>query len=609
LQQQLKQLIRQRQWAELNKRCYIHCRTHPHDLDVWFTWGQASGRLGKFTEAFSCFSHILTVDPDNAGACYNLGKLFSLQGDFAQAEQYYRQAIELRTDLAEAYSNLGQVLYNRLKLREAEAIYHQALSYQPDYTNPHYHLDALAGEKKNKPQPGISFVAMMHNQLGIVQRKRNHIAAARASFQKAIELAPDYTLAHSNLLFLLSYHVLCRPTEMLTAHQAWDQRHGGAEKAATFTHLPVNDPDRRLRIGYVSPDFHQHAVNYFFEPLLAAHHRDRVEVYCYAEVNRPDAVTKRLAELADGWRSTVGMTDLQVARMVHEDRIDVLIDLAGHTGTRLPVFTYRPAPVQATYLGYLTTTGLATMDYWITDEVLHPPDTVELASETLYRLPRCCLAYQAVTDAPAPQARAGVPLTFGSFNQITKLSPETISLWSAILRRLPEARLLLKCQLLTDRDVAASIHQQFATHGIGAERLQLLSHTPSYQAHLAIYNQVDIALDTVPRTGGSTSTDALWMGTPLLTLAGERFIERLSATMLDAIGLPELIAESREDYIAKAVQLAGDPIRRASWHASLRQRMATSPLCDASGLATALEDAYQNMWQRCLHHAGQGAHD
>jgi len=608
LQQQLQQLIRHRQWVQLHQCCAEHCRVHKQDLNTWFTWGLVSGRLGKYTQAFACFRHILTVEPHNAGACYNLGKLFSLQGDFSQAEQYYRQAIELKKDLAEAYSNLGQVLYNRLCLSEAEAIYSRALAYQPDYANPHYHLDAGAGHPKNGPPARISFQAIMHNQLGMVQRKRNHIAAARASFQKAINLAPDYVLAHSNLLFLLSYHVLCSPAEMLAAHQAWDRRHGGAAKAATFGHLSVDDPDRRLRIGYVSPDFHQHAVNYFFEPLLAAHHRERVEVYCYAEVSRPDVVTRRLAALADGWCSTVGMTDLQVARKIHEDRIDVLIDLAGHTGSRLPVFAYHPAPLQATYLGYLTTTGLAAMDYWITDEVLHPQDTVELASETLYRLPRCCLAYQAAADAPAPQARTGTPLTFGSFNQITKLSPETISLWSVILQRLPEARLLLKCQLLADRDVAASIHEQFATHGIGAERLQLLSHTPSYQAHLATYNQVDIALDSVPRTGGSTSTDALWMGTPLLTLAGERFIERLSATMLDAIGLPELIAESREDYIEKAVKLATDARRRTALHASLRQRMATSPLCDASGLAAALEDAYQNMWRRYLGAAGQGTH-
>ena len=588
--------------------CTERCRTHGHDLDAWFILGLVNGRLGKLEEASSCFHHILAIDPHNAGASYNLGKLHSLQGEFAQAEQYYRQAIKFKKDLAEAYSNLGQVLYNRLKLREAEDIYRQALSYQPDYANPHYHLDAVSGEKKNEPIPGVSFAAMMYNQLGMVQRKQNKIATARASFQKAVDLAPAYTLAHSNLLFLLSYHVLCSPAEMLAAHRAWDQCHGGAEKAATFYHRASDDPDRRLRIGYVSPDFHLHAVNYFFEPLLAAHHRERVEVYCYAEVSRPDVVTRRLTELADGWRSTIGMTDLQVARKIHEDRIDVLIDLAGHTGTRLPVFSYRPAPVQATYLGYLTTTGLAAMDYWITDEVLHPRNTVELASESLYRLPRCCLVYQAAADAPAPQARADAPLIFGSFNQITKLSPETISLWSTILRRLPEARLLLKCQLLADRDVSISIYEQFATHGIGVERLQLLSHTPSYRAHLATYNQVDIALDTVPRTGGSTSTDALWMGTPLLTLAGERFIERLSATMLDAIGLPELIADSHEDYVEKAVALATSPDRQAALHNSLRQKMAASPLCDASGLAAALEDAYQNMWQRYLCKAGQGAH-
>jgi len=340
------------------------------------------------------------------------------------------------------------------------------------------------------------------------------------------------------------------------------------------------------------------AVSYFFEPILAAHDRAQVEVICYAEVQPGDEVTARLRGLADGWVTTVGLSDAALAERIHGDGIDVLVDLAGHTGqNRLGAFTYKPAPIQATYLGYFTTTGLEAMDYWLSDAVLTPLDTVEQATETIWRLPRTCVVYQAPTEAPAVAERppAG-PVTFGSFNDLSKISPEAVSRWSEILRQVPGSRLLLKAKQLADAGECEKWRSRFEAEGIDRARLELRARTASLGEHLGMYGEVDIALDAMPRTGGTTTAEALYMGVPVVSLAGQRFIERLSASMLVSVGLEELVAESEEEYIARAVALAGDDERRRALRSSLRERMLGSPLCDARGLAAALEQAYRQMW-------------
>jgi predicted O-linked N-acetylglucosamine transferase (SPINDLY family) len=394
----------------------------------------------------------------------------------------------------------------------------------------------------------------------------------------------------------MSYNALYSPDRILEEHRNWDAIQGGKQKAHTFSHSSSGGPDKRLKIGYVSPDLRQHAVSLFFDPILKNHDRNKVEVFCYAEVSKPDAVTERLKMMADKWRTTVDLSDEDVAHMIYDDKIDILIDLAGHTAdSRLRVFTYKPAPVQVTYLGYCTTTGLKTMDYWITDMVLHPKDTLELAVETIIRLPRCWICYQPPADAPKiePRVCANNGVTFGSFNNLSKMTPDVIACWSQLLKEVPNSRLLLKARLLADPFIKERTLIQFAHHGINRERITLSPHTPSYMAD---YDKVDIALDTFPRTGGATTADALWMGVPVITLVGQRYIERQGASMLKVIGLEKLIASTFEDYINKAVVLAKDYEQRIELHTSLRERMANSPLCDGRDLTQALEDAYRKMW-------------
>ena len=581
-------------------------RLDPGYISAYNNLGSALQRQVKIKESIACYRKAVLLDPSIAESHYNLGTALQDNGQFRDAIDSYRKALHCKPDHIEAHNNLGNALHLVGQITEAQRHFQQALALKPDY-------------------------AEAHNNLGKTLSESGDYTGALEHYQKALTLKPDYAEAHSNLLFVLSYNVLRSPREMLEESQHWDHIQGREGKAQRFTHATSGDPNRyplgpvpsgvhrRLRIGYVSPDFWHHAVSYFLEPILAEHDRTQVEVFCYAEVINPDAVTQRLQTLADHWCSTVGMSDEALARLIFDDHIDILIDLAGHTaGNRLKAFTYKPAPVQVTYLGYFATTGLDTMDYWITDETLHPPNTpghtlkgtggtgtVELATESLLRLPRCCLVYQANPEAPEVAERSGEDIVFGSFNQLTKTSPEAIALWAQVLQAMPRARLLIKTTQLADPVIRDHLLQQFAAHHIATERLILLPRTPSYREHLDTYSQVDIALDTIPRTGGATTAEALWMGVPVITLAGERFIERLSASMLNAVGLDELIAHSQQDYVAKAVALAHDPQQRAELRASLRSRMSASPLCDAKGLAHSLEIAYREMWKNHLAMTGE----
>ena len=583
----------------------------PNNAVYHYNYGNTLKIIGKTNEALQEYRQAVTLKAEFPLAHNNLGNLLSDLGRPADAIPHYQQALRYNPGYAEAYNNLGNSLKDLGKLEAALDNFQKAFALQPDNADILMNLGNILKDL-DRSREAVHYLqktidlspqsTVAHYNLATVLGETGQTARAITHFRTALQIDPNNTDARSNLLFLLSYNVLCSPQEMLAAHQEWDHAHGGGpERARTFRHEHNDDPERHLRIGYVSPDFRHHAVSYFFEPLLKAHDCQQVEVFCYAEVIHPDTVTRRLQAQADHWRSTVDLSDEAMARQIFDDGIDILIDLAGHTaGNRLKAFSYKPAPVQASYLGYFTTTGLAAMDYWITDEVLTPRDTVELTTETIYRLPRCCLVYQAAADAPDVMQPDHEHVTFGSFNQARKISSATVALWSAVLQAVPQSQLLLKSKRLADTAVQTKVRQQFATHGIDSKRLILLSATASYREHLATYGQVDIALDTIPRTGGSTTADALWMGVPVITLAGERFIERLSATMLSAVGLQELITPSREDYVACALALAQDHNRRNTLRSSLRQRMADSPLCDATDLARALEHAYRQMWRQFL---------
>jgi len=631
----------EKRWPEAIAAYRAALQFAPEDAAIHFNLGATLWAAGDLRGAADAYRAALRIRPDWPEAHANLGNVLVQQGNLGAAAEAYRNAVAARPGYLAAHARLGDCLFDLKDFAGALRHYREArVMVERSVTAPESTPESKPGSNRESTTESPALLGSLHYREAATLQKLGRIMEAETAYRHALRLQPDHVhsyinlakierdlarydeavsllrtardlapgnrLVATNLLFQLSYQTLIEPEAVLAAHRAWDKQFGEAGRAACFRHAPPAADDTRgrdkpLRIGYVSPDLKHHAVSRFFEPLLAAHDRSRVEVYCYAEVAAPDAVTERLKAQADHWRTTVGKSDAEVARQIFEDGIDILIDLAGHTAdNRLQVFTYKPAPIHASYLGYCTTTGLEAMDYWITDAVVTPEDTVERTCETIWRLPRCWLCYRpdpgTGSEAPAvtPRPTDG-PVTFGSFNQLSKLSESVIALWSEVLKAVPDARLLLKAQPLADEGVRAEIRGRFARLGVASDRLDLRGATLDF---LLEYGEVDIALDPFPRTGGATTTDALWMGVPVVTLAGERMIERQGASLLTAVGLEELIATDRADYVAKAVALARNPERRARLRSELRERMAASELCDGRGLAAALEDAYREMWHR-----------
>lgn len=596
-------LLKQGELNEAARQCEAVLNSRGDDVDVLLVLGLIHARRCTWEEARTCFLRALALSPDDHAAWFNLGRVQFVLKQHDSALESFNRILHLKADCSEACLYIGRLYYQQSRWREAQQYFLRALQFHPDVANHRYYLGKLADDPEQIERDRRNYWALAHNELGKTHRNQGQPDQAAAHYRQALQLKPDYAEAHSNLLFILSYNVMCSPRELLQQHQAWDQIHGVKERLAAFHPDGQDDPQRRLRIGYISPAFCFHVISFFMEPILRFHDKGQVEVFCYAEVAQPDDYTERLKGMVDGWRSTVGMGDEAVARMIHEDHIDILVDLAGHTNnSRLKALAYKPAPVQVTYLGYFSTTGLEAMDYWLTDHVLHPEDTVELATETIYRLPRCCVCYQPPEPSPdvVTSKRQGDAIMFGSFNDLLKTTPRSIALWSRVLKAVPGSMMTLKTGALADANVRQSVIERFAAHGVSAERLILRPQIHSHFEHMRCYGEMDIALDTVPRTGGTTTADALWMGVPVITLAGALFIERLSATMITAVGAHDLIAGSEEDYVAKAVALASDADHRLRLRQSLRGRMAASPLCDGAGLASAMETAYRDMWRRYL---------
>ena len=424
------------------------------------------------------------------------------------------------------------------------------------------------------------------------------------ALRQALRLEPDLMLARSALVYALNYpsDADVDPESKLEAALAWGDMHA-ASTLAHRVHANLPDPNRRLRIGYLSPDFRDHSVAFFLPPLLDQNHSDAIETYCYSNVKRPDARTKQLQKTAHHWRDISQQSDIQVADQIVADEIDILVDLAGHTlGGRLGVFALKPAPVQVSYLGYPATTGVAAIDYRFTDNIADPPGmTDRYHVEKLVRLPHGFVCYTPPDDAPPVAALPAFDngyVTFGSFNHICKISDNTLSVWSAILNRVPDSRLVLKYKALNDAITRSRLLGRFREHDIAVERIDLLDFVPSRKAHLDTYNRIDIALDTFPYNGTTTTCEALWMGVPVVTLAGREHAGRVGVSVFEQVGLESFIAQTEQDYIDIAATMASNLHRLAELRHELRSSMATSRLCDHDGFARAITDSYRTIWKK-----------
>ena len=522
------------------------------------------------------FERALILRPELAEAHSNLGAAFKDQGKLQEAVAQFERALLINPELSEAHSNLGTALQALGTLDRAVEQFERALSLKPDF-------------------------AEARSNLGAALKDQGKVDAALMQFERALVVKPDFVTAHSNMLFCSLYDERLSANQLFVAHQEWDLRHGRSTQQPQ-AYINTRLAERRLKVGYVSGDFRQHSVAWFLLPLLMAHDHRVVEVFCYAEVKRPDDVTELFKALADHWRTTVGMSDETVAAQIAADGIDILVDLAGHTaGNRLMVFARKPAPIQVTWLGYPSSTGLSAIDYRLVDAVTDPEDDVtSVSSEKLVRLDDSFLCYGPPMEAPLPippPALKSGTITFGSFNNPTKYSAATIETWVKLLNRMPSARLLLKGLPFSDASIRASYLARFTERGVPSQQITLLGPTPDRAGQLAHYHQIDIALDPFPYNGTTTTCEALWMGVPVVGLRGDRHSARVGASLLTSIGLDELVAQDIEGYLDIAVRLAHDQSRLAKLRATLRARMAASPLCDSHSFARKMEGAYRSMWR------------
>lgn len=620
-----------------------HSDAH-HNLGIAL---QATGRL---EEAAAAFRAAIEIDPQAAESHCNLGQVLTETGDYAAAEAALRQALALDPQSTEAENGLGRLLECRGEDEAAVTAFDSALLSNPQNVQAHYNrahtllkagdaAGALLGfESVIAIEPGL---AKAHSNRGVALEALMRFEDAAAAYQTALSLdsalmearnnlagvyllqgrhdeaeriyretldlslaagSPRTPAVHSNLLFAMSYNDAHDVAALSAEHARWQAMHGnaGGDAAPAFCNSP--DPDRRLRVGYVSADFRGHAVSFFISPLLRTHDRAAVEIYCYADVSRPDELTAQIRATADVWRDTAALSHSSLADLIRADGIDILVDLAGHTnGNRLPAFALKPAPVQVSYLGYAMTTGLAAMDYKLTDAHITPPDTKEGFTEVLATLPDSFACYAPPIQAPAigplPALATG-QITFGCFNNLAKVTADVIALWSATLHAVPGSRLILKAKALNDAAARERLTGQFAAHDIGRERLVLRGHVNDVGDHLAAYNDIDIALDTFPYAGGTTTFEALWMGVPVISLAGDRSTARLSLSFLMTAGLGALATTDPSAFVHCAGELAGNRPRLAEIRDKLRQRVAVSPLCDATRFARNVEDLYRAMWRR-----------
>ncbi len=536
-------------------------------------------------EAGALLARSLEREPDNADAHLNLGVVLSALGRDADAEASYRHGLARKPAAVDGHNNLGVLLEHMGRYAEAEASYRRASELAPEAAHP------------------LNNLAVMLKELG---RLDEAIAVQR----RAIALDPELPVARSNLLYKLVYDESLSPQALFAEHAAWGRAQAArfATAGARFANSP--QPERRLRVGYVSADFRHHSVAFFAEALLAAHDKNAVEAFLFANDARVDAVTRRLSAHADRVVSIFGMADERAAAQIRELGIDILLDLSGHTsGNRMMLFARKPAPVQATWLGYPATTGLPAIDYRITDAVADPPGEADaLHTERLVRLDPGFLCYRpldrAGAVAPLP-ARAAGHVTFGSFNNFAKLSPGTIALWARLLREVPNSRLLLKASQFKDADTRARCRAAFTAAGIADERIEIVPPLTDPAEHLALYGRVDIGLDPLTYNGTTTTCEALWMGVPTVTLRGDRHVSRVGASIMTVVGLKTFIAATPDDYVAIARRFARALDQLAGLRSGMRERLLASPLCDARHFAGAMESAYRDMWRRWC--AAQGA--
>lgn len=616
----------------------------PDVAEAQFYLGMTLARLGRQEAGVPHLERAIVLKPGLAEAHLNLGSALNELGRFEAARTHFERALALKPGLPEAHNGLGNALASLGKLEAATAQFKQAIIYKPDFADAFASLghawqemgqskaaracwekviefhptDAMAHAALGRALSALGehshaldcfaqslhldgAIAEAHLWLGQALFPWGRYSEGVAHMERAISMTPENHIYQGSMLFPLHYLPELDAAGIAARHRAFAERFEVPLKSLWQSHDNTPDPERRLRVGFVSADFRRHPVGYFMADLLASLNNTNIELYAYVSQWKDDDLTERIKPHFAIWRTCESVSDDAMATLIRADNIDILVDLSGHTdGNRLLVFARKPAPVQVTYLGYFDTTGLGAMDYILGNRWLLPECEAGLYTEQPWWLPDSHLCFTppdvsvAVCPLPAYQKKH---ITFGCFNKLEKLNTEVIACWARLMHAVPGSQLLLKCKPFGDAAVAERYRDLFASHGIGPERL-ILEGESDFKMYLESHKRVDIALDPYPYNGGTTTVQALWMGVPVVVLQGDHYVAHMGESILHTMNMPEWIAADEDDYVAKAVAYASDLPALAALRAELRSRLLESPICDAPRFARNLEMAFRGMWRK-----------
>ena len=569
--------------------------------------GAALVEQGQFDEAISAYRRALQVRPAFWEALNNLGNALRERGQWGEAIGAYRRALDLKPDYPEVLNNLGAALAGQGQLDEAITAYRRALELKSDYPEAHFNLGITLRERGQVDEAIAAYRRALElksdypealNNLGAALAGQGQIDEAITAYRHALGLNPENAWVHSNLVYTLQFHPDHDATTISEERERWNYRFGEPVKPFALPHANDRSPKRPLRIGYVSPDFRDHVVGRYLLPLFKRHDRRNFEIVCYSGVTRPDPLTEEFRQRAGQWRTTVGVGDEALADMIRRDGVDILVDLTQHmAGNRLPVFARKPAPIQVSFAGYPDRTGLEAIEHRISDRHL-AGGSAEMGAgskeqihliDSFYCYDPCGVEVE-VNSLPALESGT---VTFGCLNHFRKVNEQVLSLWGRVLRKVRDSRLMISSSAGSPRQRTLEALER---QGVAAGRVEFVDFRPR-QEYLELHHRLDVILDTFPYNGGVTTCDALWMGVPVVSLAGETPVSRAGLSLLSNIGWPELVARSELEYVKIAAGLAEDLPRLADLRSTLRERMKNSVLMDAPRFARNVEAAYRKMWQ------------
>jgi protein O-GlcNAc transferase len=577
----------------------------PRLAEAHFNLGNLLAAQKRYGSAAEAFGAAVALKPKWVDAYNNLGTSLNSSGRPREAMEALMKALEINPNHARALMNVGIVCFGAKRLAEAAAAFRRAAAIDPNNSRILFNLGTTLGHQARSDeaidcltratQLEPNFVDA-HSNLGNALRDAGDMDGSLASYRRALQLKPDDVRVHSNIVYAVHFHPEYDAAAIFAELTQWDERHAQPLRGEILP--PGNDrsPNRRLRIGYVSTEFWAQAEAHFVLPLLEGHDRKEFEIHCYSTGEQKDAITERHRKAADYWYEAGRMTDADLARKIRADGIDILVDLNMQMRyNRLLAFARKPAPIQVAWIAYPGGTGLRTMDYRFTDNLIDPPGSTEgIYCEESIALGDCWCAYDPLSDIPAAAARAPGPIRFGSLNNPCKINEPLLRLWAGAMRGVPDSQLLL---LSNSQRQQKQIREFFQTEGIAGGRVAFTPTVPR-EEYLRSYDRIDIALDTLPYNGITTTCDAMWMGVPVVSLTGRTGCGRAGLSLLSAVGLRDFVAEGAEDFAPIAAKLAGDPARLANLRQTLRQTMANSLLMDGRAFARKVEGAYRRMWEK-----------